>query len=100
MPDSFFDSAERPMFYEFPSATAATAATTATATTTATAATTIYCKSCADVVFYALDDPSPLWRVDGDGQIELPSGITVTIFRGRSGVARAISKKKMSEKME
>jgi len=91
MPDSFFDSAERPMFYEFSSAIAATPATTAT---------TIYCKSCADVVFYALDDPSPLWRVDGHGQIELPSGITVTIFRGRLGVARAISKKKMSEKME
>lgn len=38
-----------------------------------------------------LDDPHPLdWQATGDGQIELPSGITVIIFRGPSGVARAI----------
>jgi len=74
MPDTFFASTERHMFYEFSSAT------------TATTATTLYCKDCAQVVFYAVDDPRPLWQAHGDGQIELPDGISVTVFRG---VARA-----------
>ena len=48
---------------------------------------TLYCRSCVEVAFFLQGDQLPFLSIKGSGQINLPPGVSVRVFRGKDGVA-------------
>jgi len=47
----------------------------------------LYCRSCIEVAFFLQGDQFPFLSIKGSGQVRIPNGVSVRVFRGKDGAA-------------